>query len=413
MIMLPQVFAIALKELKILLKDLEALALLFAMPVFFILAMSFALEGVFEAGTADHPIEMLIVNMDKGPMAEEISKHMATVEGFKITDEIEGKPLTRQKAEDLVREKDSPVAIIFENDFSESVARFVTSPGSHLPVVALIIDPATNRQLLAPVKAAIGALVERRVAIARQFQQIREKFPTLGKEVHGFLPENEIPPAAHNQTVRLVVTSSEKTLGTVRPSATEQNVPGYAVFGVFFIVLPLATGFMRERQDGTFRRMLAAPISKWTLLLGKLLPYYLVNLVQIASMFAVGALVFQIRLGSFSGLVTVSLALAACANGLGLMVAALGKTEAQMGALGVFFAVVLSALGGIMVPTFVMPQIMRSLSRLTPHAWALSGYHDVMLRGLGFGGVFKETSVLLGFAALFFLIALWRFRFEE
>ena len=411
--MLPQIAAIALKELKILLKDLEALALLFAMPVFFILAMSFALQGVFEAGTADHPIEMLLVNLDKGPKANEISKDLAAVKGFKITAEIEGKPLTRQKAESLVKKKTSPVAILFENDFSESVARFVTSPATDLPSVSLIIDPATNRQLLTPVKAAIGALVERRVAIAQQKHQIEKHFPTWGKGGQEFLPDQKDVSAPYAQSVRLVVIAPEGTAGTVRPSATEQNVPGYTVFGVFFIVLPLAAGFMRERHDGTFQRILAAPISKWTLLVGKLLPYYMVNLVQIGLMFVVGALVFDMHFGSLYGLVPVSLALAACANGLGLMVAALGKTEAQIGALGVFFAVVLSALGGIMVPTFVMPQIMRTLSRITPHAWALSGYHDVMLRGLGFGEVWQETAILLGFAALFFLIALWRFRFTS
>jgi ABC-2 type transport system permease protein len=109
----------------------------------------------------------------------------------------------------------------------------------------------------------------------------------------------------------------------------------------------------------------------------------------------------------------VSFALAACANGLGLMVATLGRTEAQIGALGVLFAVVLSALGGMLVPSFVMPELMKTVSRLTPHAWALSGYHDVMLRGLGLAAVWKETAVLLGFASFFYMIALWRFRFTE
>ena len=411
--MLRQIAAIALKELKILLKDLEALALLFAMPVFFILVMSFALEGVFEAGTANHPIEMLLVNLDKGPIAKQISKDIETVKGIKIIEEIEGAALTRHRAEALVKEKSSPMAILFENDFSESVKRFVASSEADLPRVSLIIDPATNRQLLAPVQAAIRALVERRVAISRQIHQIKERFSTLGEEIEAVLPRQAALSAPYAPAVDLAILAPKGTASTVRPSATEQNVPGYTVFGVFFIVLPLAAGFMRERHDGTFQRILAAPISKWTLLVGKLLPYYMVNLVQIGLMFAVGAVVFRMHFGTIYGLIPISLALAACANGLGLMVAALGRTEAQIGAMGVFFAVVLSALGGIMVPTFVMPDVMKTLSRFTPHAWALSGYHDVMLRGLGFADVWEETAVLSGFAAFFFLIALWRFRFTE
>jgi len=413
MTMFRQIAAIALKEFKLLFKDLEALALLFAMPVFFILVMSFALEGVFEAGSEDHPIEILLINMDKGPIAKQISEDMATIKGLKLVREIDGKVLIRQRAELLVKERSSPMALLFENNFSESVKRFVASPEADLPRISLIIDPATNRQLLAPVKAAIGALVERRVAIARQIYQLKERFSHLGEGGDVLLSGQKAFSGPYTPAVDLAILAPEGTTGNVRPSATEQNVPGYTIFGVFFIVLPLAAGFMRERQDGTFQRILAAPISKWTLLVGKLLPYYVVNLVQIGLMFAVGALVFGVYFGTLYGLIPISLALAACANGLGLMVAALGKTEAQIGALGVFFAVVLSALGGIMVPTFVMPEVMKMISKLTPHAWALSGYHDVMLRGLGFNDVWQETIVLLGFAAVFFLIALWRFRFTN
>jgi ABC-2 type transport system permease protein len=198
-----------------------------------------------------------------------------------------------------------------------------------------------------------------------------------------------------------------------RPTATEQNVPAYTIFGVFFIVLTLASSFLQEKKDGTFQRILAAPLSKVALLIGKLLPYYLVNLIQIGLMFCIGVVVFGMKLGHLPALVMVSLALAAAANGLGLLVAALGKTEPQVNALSVFLAITLSALGGMMVPTFIMPDLMKTLSLFTPHAWALEGYHDVIIRGLGVKDVLTEMFVLFGFASFFFVIALWRFRFDE
>jgi ABC-2 type transport system permease protein len=108
----------------------------------------------------------------------------------------------------------------------------------------------------------------------------------------------------------------------------------------------------------------------------------------------------------------VSLALAAAANGLGLLVAAIGKTEAQVNGLAVLLAIILSALGGMMVPVFVMPGFMQTLAQFTPHAWALAGYHDVIIPGLGIREVLGETAVNFGFAGLFFLVALWRFRFD-
>jgi ABC-2 type transport system permease protein len=347
-------------------------------------------------------------------MAGVITEDIASVEGLKIAREIDGIPLTRDVAERLVKERSWPAALLFKHGFSESVERYATLDEADAPHVSLIMDPATNRQLLAPVQAAVTAMVERRVMTARSIHQIQNRLPELGNDFSRYLgAEGDADAGRHARGVSIEILAPEGAKAVVRPSATEQNVPAYTVFGVFFIVLPLAAGFIREKHEGTFQRILAAPISKTTLLVGKLLPYYLVNLLQIGLMFTVGAVFFSIQTGNLCALILISLALAACANGLGLMVAALGRTEAQIGALGVFFAVVLSAVGGMMVPAFVMPEVMETLSRLTPHAWALSGYHDVMLRGLGLADVLKEAVVLLGFAAFFFLMALWRFRFTE
>jgi ABC-2 type transport system permease protein len=119
------------------------------------------------------------------------------------------------------------------------------------------------------------------------------------------------------------------------------------------------------------------------------------------------------KLGHLPAWVIVSLALAAVANGLGLLVAALGKTEAQVNGLSVLLAIILSALGGMMVPTFIMPDLMKTLSLFTPHAWALAGYHDIIIRGLDTREVLNEVAILMGFASFFFVIALWRFGFDE
>jgi ABC-2 type transport system permease protein len=197
-----------------------------------------------------------------------------------------------------------------------------------------------------------------------------------------------------------------------KPTATEQNVPAYAIFGVFFIVLTLARGILKERIEGTFLRLLSAPLPKIAILVGKLLPYYLVNLVQIFLMFAVGVLIFRMRLGSVGALLLISISLAAAATGLGLLVAALGRTESQVDTLSVLLAISLGALGGMMVPVFVMPKIMQKIALVTPHAWALQGYHDSIVRGLGAGDVLAEAAVLMGFALVFFSVALWRFRFR-
>jgi len=413
--MIRQIIAITLKELKVLWLDREALALLFAMPMFFILVMSFALEGVFEAGSKGHPIEILVVHQDGGRLAEQAIGDLKRMEGLILIETYEGIPLSSDKAEQLIGRGVYPLALLFPEGYTEQILKNANDPKKGKAIVYLISDPAMNLQLLATVKGAVQGAIERRVLLARIPQRLKEMFGTLGGTeglLDNMLEDQNISERGRSG-VDFIQTFPKGFNAGRRPTATEQNVPAYTIFGVFFIVLTLASSFLQEKKDGTFQRILAAPLSKTALLIGKLLPYYLVNLIQIALMFCIGVVVFGMKLGHLPALVIVSLALAAAANGLGLLVAALGKTEPQVNGLSVLLAITLSALGGMMVPTFIMPNLMKTLSLFTPHAWALAGYHDIIIRGLGTKDILSEMFALLGFASAFFVIALWRFRFDR
>jgi ABC-2 type transport system permease protein len=413
--MIHQIIAITLKELKVLWLDREALALLFAMPMFFILVMTFALEGVFQAGSKGRPIEILVVHKNGGPVADRAIADLKRMEGLILIETHEGIPLTSDKAEQLIHKGVYPLALLFPEGYTERILKTKNDPQKEKVAIYLVTDPAMNFQLLATVKGAIQGAIERQVLLARIPQRLKERLGTLGGtegQLENLMAGTDVSDRERSGVVFIHTFPKGFNVGR-RPTATEQNVPGYTIFGVFFIVLTLASSFLQEKKDGTFQRILAAPLSKTALLIGKLLPYYVVNLVQIGLMFCIGVVVFGIKLGNLPALVIISIALAAAANGLGLLVAALGKTEAQVNGLSVLLAITLSALGGMMVPTFIMPDLMKTLSLFTPHAWALAGYHDIIIRGLGTKDVLSEMFVLLGFAFIFFVIALWRFRFDE
>lgn len=331
--MIHRMMAITFKELKVLLRDRQALALLFIMPIFFILVMSFALEGVFEAGSKSHPIKILVVHQPGCLLAEQAISDLKRIEGFVLMETHEGRPLTSEVAEQLIQQKIYPLALLFPEGFTEKLMKDAKAPKEREATVYLMSDPAMNAQLLASVKGTIAGVIEQRAFLAylsHHSQSMVGAPPTVEGEIR-------------QSRVNLIHTFPKPYRSERRPTATEQNVPAYTIFGVFFIVLTLASSFLKEKQDGTFQRILSAPLSKATLLIGKLLPYYIVNLIQTALMFCIGVLVFGIRLGSFPALVIVSLALAASANGLGLLVAALGRTEAQVNGLSVLLAVTLSA----------------------------------------------------------------------
>jgi len=106
----------------------------------------------------------------------------------------------------------------------------------------------------------------------------------------------------------------------------------------------------------------------------------------------------------------ISVAASLSATGLGLLIASLARTNEQLGGLGTLLVVTMAALGGVMVPRSVMPEAMKTLGWITPHAWALSAYQDVLVNGAGLGAILPALGALLAFAGVFFGIAVWRFR---
>jgi ABC-2 type transport system permease protein len=436
--MLYQILALTIKDLKILFRDRGGMITLFAMPIMFILVMSVALQGVFEVGGADRPLELLVVNQDKdatyldgteGHLGAASLTALQQFDGLKLITDIEGAPLTRARAEALIADGKYRMALILPPDFSQRVVDSVVNPYAATPEVTFILDPGAQMQLVAPVEAAASATLNRTVAYAQAPYRIRAalesaaaKFPPTQRELVAALSQAltkelvntyDLGDIGGQEEVQIREATPPAFHVEKLPTAVEQNVPGYTVFGVFFIVGVLASSILNEREVGTFRRLMAAPLYRTALLLGKLLPYYMVNLIQVGLMFAIGRLVFGMSLGQAPlALVAITLATAAAATGLGLLVAALGKTERQISGLSTLLSLILAAIGGALVPVFVMPGFMQAVAHLSPHYWALQGYQDVIVRGLGFRAVLPETGALAGFALVFYAIALARFRFD-
>jgi ABC-2 type transport system permease protein len=200
--------------------------------------------------------------------------------------------------------------------------------------------------------------------------------------------------------------------GQKTPNAFQQHVPGVTVYGVFWIVFLLAGSVFQEKREAAFRRRLA-PMSRAAMLAGKVLPYYLISLLLIATLMGLSRLLFGVSLGhSAAGLLAVSLAAAATATGLGVLLAGMARSEAQVGMLTAIAILALAVLGGCFIPRGVMPDWLRTLGLITPHAWAVDAYQDLMVQGNGLWQVLPKTGALATFAAAFFGLGVWRFRFE-
>lgn len=193
-------------------------------------------------------------------------------------------------------------------------------------------------------------------------------------------------------------------------------VPSYTVTFAFFLVLTVGWLFVAERRHGTLVRLRAAPIGRGQILLGKLIPCLLVSLVQGMFLLIAGKLVFGMSWGEQPWLlVPVVASTSFAAVGLAMLVAGWAKTETQVSVYGTLLVLVLAGLSGSMMPREMMPEAVRQWSRVTPHAWALDAYQQLLYpdaSNIDTGLVWAACGVLTAFGLAFTLLAWWRMRLD-
>jgi ABC-type multidrug transport system permease subunit len=182
-------------------------------------------------------------------------------------------------------------------------------------------------------------------------------------------------------------------------------VPAATVMFAFFLVLNVGWLFVAERRQGTLLRLRAAPLSRAEILLGKLLPCYLVSVGQGLFLLAAGRMVFGMTWGPYPAmLLPVVLTTSLAAVGLAVLVASVARTESQVSIYGSLLVLVLGVVSGCLMPRDQMPEQVQQFSWLIPHAWALDAYQELLLPNPNFMNVLSACGVLslfgFGFAGL-------------
>lgn len=197
------------------------------------------------------------------------------------------------------------------------------------------------------------------------------------------------------------------------PSGFEQSALGTLV--MFTMLVLLTSGailLVIERESGLLRRMAATPIPRGAIVLGKWAGKLGLGLVQIAFAAAVGTILFGVEWGRAPFAVALLLVAWAAFNAsLGLLLAGLARSQAQMSGIGVIASLALAALGGCWWPIEITPSWMQAFAKLLPTGWAMGGLHAFVSFGRGPLAALPATALLLGGAALLGWAAAKRFRF--
>lgn len=376
------------KELLLLSRDLHGLALLFVMPVLFILIMSLAMQNTFSEHSAVK-IDYVLVDADGGESAQWVAQQLEAGGSFRRSHQ----DTAVDELAALVKSDQAQFLVTIPAGFSESLD---TMP-AEVDSITVQIAPATQ--------AATALLFESKLRdlVARRYIE------SVTRAMGGGSDDIDVDALQSAVTMQSSDESSE-----LLPTSVQQNVPAWLVFSMFFIAIPVSTTLLGERAQGTLDRLGTMSVSRTEFLLAKLFTYMLVNLLQVVLMFAVGVWVVPmfggdaLTLGqSPVALVVMALAISFAAVSLALVIANLAKTTEQATVVAGASNIILAAVGGVMVPRFVMPPAMQSFSMLSPHAWGLEGFLDIILRTGGISEILPETGLLFLFGMIMLMLSVF------
>mgnify|MGYP002641341951 CR=1 FL=1 len=402
MALLNTVRAIALKDLKIRARDPGGLVLMFVVPLLVITIASFALSPLYSRSAGR--LRLPLVDLDRGDVAREVARRLGEVPGLVLeaTHQVDGvvRPMDLAEARRRIRAGARFGALMLPAGTSAALA---AGKPSTLVLLQDPADPATTA-LLYSIMNAVTVGLSAEEATAR----------VLGRAEPGLSHDDARLQARTRLGHGALTVKQESVIPRLRRHITpfQQNVPGVAVTFALLMTITAGLSLLREQGAGTMRRILLAPVSRASVLLGKLLPVYLLTLAQLLVLLLFGNLVLGVDLGTSPvGLALVVMAVAAAPPALGLMAAALVRSEAQLLSASILIIMVMSALGGSWWPLELVPDGLRTLAYVfTINAWAMDGLKDLLWYGRGVVDVLPEVGVLVGISLAALALGTWRFR---
>jgi ABC-2 type transport system permease protein len=185
---------------------------------------------------------------------------------------------------------------------------------------------------------------------------------------------------------------------------------GMGVQFILFMGIDMGIGILLAQRTGVWNRLLAAPVGLAQVLLARAVSGALIAFCLLCVMFAVAVGVFGVHIASLPGFIGMGLCFAMLTASLGLLIAAFGKTPEAARRIAMFAVLIMVMAGGAWVPSFMFPEWMQRLTVAVPTRWAIDGLDAVTWRGLDAAAVAPAMGVQLGFALVFGVLAVWKFK---
>ncbi|MCK4547609.1 MAG: ABC transporter permease [Candidatus Eisenbacteria sp.] len=426
------------RDLRIIFKDRGAMFLGFAVPVVLFTVFVLIFGGMGSSGDINS-IHLIVVDEDDSPQSRRLVSLLEKLEPLRIRknkktgDSEEQIPYTAATAREAVAAGKVSTALVIPEDFARGLEEHLFADYDSLPALTILYDAAVPiesqvvRGLLQQVvfmsltstwavkgidimaqELALDTDTSNRMTSwmtevfeeVEQIQEAEEAGPDSTEAAGGGGFGSPIP-------IKTVDVLGESKRSPVAAMTAAQVVVMFLLFSVMYS----AGSILQEQEGGTLRRLLISPMTDWQFLLAKVGSTTIFGFFQIMIMYLYGWIVFNVDLfRDFPAVVLMTAVTAVSATALGLLLASLCRSMKQVESISMLVVLSMSAIGGSMIPRFLMPKWMQDVGLLSFNAWAIDGFYKIFWREMGIVEILPQVGVLLAAGLVFFFIASHFFR---
>jgi ABC-2 type transport system permease protein len=407
--------------MRILTRDRLGLIFMFVMPIVLAVVITAVQNSTFEMLNTN-TVPMLICNRDTGNAGKQLEAAITKVGMFDLKQVTPN--VTEKEISERMHAKDAVIAIIIPADFTQKIKQkagvtakkalhnfgmqtdsLITDTGNIQPVTLLyhpVLQESFRHSIQGALRSSLLMVQNREVLKSLYFSLNETNLPdSLESELMSSrIAINEIP----------VSRDGSRNI----PNASQHNVPAWTVFAMFFIVISLGGSVVREKLNGSFVRLKTLPTNYLVALMSKQLTYLFVTLVQAVVVFSIGIWLFP-SMGlpkldlpaDITGVIIVTLICGWCAVSYAILIGVFAKTQEQANGIGAVSIVLMAAVGGLLVPSFAMPESFQFVMKMSPLHWCLEAYYGLFLEGGKLKDVILNIIPLLGITLIIQLITIY------
>ncbi|MDR0843988.1 MAG: ABC transporter permease [Tannerella sp.] len=394
------------KDYLLLVRDKAGLCMLFLMPMLLVVIMTYLQDSTFNV-IHETRIPLLLLNRDQDSLGLAIERQIEASGIFAVTRETSGE---KELIQSVAQGKSMIGIVIPENathHIRRNVKQYVTDvfngEDTALPAdsvfINIYIDPTTKSSFRTSLMSAL-----REYAVRTESDFL---FKSITAEVNKFLPVSIADIQLSKNQVHFNEQYAMSDKSRAIPNSAQHNVPAWSLFAIFFITISLAGNIIKEREEGSFTRLLTMPCPYSLYLFSKAAIYLCVCLLQLVAIFLMGVYLFPV-LGlpaldpgsHYVLLLLMGVCSALAAIGYGIAIGRIATSYQQASIFSAVSTVIMAAIGGIWIPVFAMPKPMQFLSAISPLNWGIEGFYDLLIRDGNFRDILPECIVSLLFAAL-------------